>query len=246
MKRSIWLGILLLALPAWAGAEETARSIIQKVDDNQVFGTESFTARMVIHKGKRTLSKDFYGYGKKEGKKSFMEFINPEDKGVKYLKLDDELWIYFPDADDVMKISGHMLRQGMMGSDISYEDMLEDDSLDETYASQRLEDRTVDGRPCYVVELTARKPDASYAKQVLAVDQEWFIPLKLELYARGGRQLKEMTQHDVRKVGSRWVPMKIIIRDLRRKDSETVVEFVKIAFDVPVPAEVFTKAYLKR
>ena len=240
------LAVLCLALPGWAGAAVTAESIIDKVDENQTFDTEAFEATMVIRKGDRTLTKTFYGYGRWEGKTSFMAFTNPEDRGVKYLKRDDELWIYFPDADDVMKISGHMLRQGMMGSDISYEDMLEEESLEETYASRRLEDEVVDGRPCYVVELTAKKPDVAYAKQRLAVDRTWYIPLRLELYARGGRKLKEMTQEDVERVGDRWVPRKVTIRDLRRRDSETVVTFDEIAFDVAVPDRVFTLGYLQR
>ena len=194
LKHVITLSLLLYLLPAMSQASETAKSIIEKVDKNQVFVTEKFTATMVITKGKRTLTKQFYGYGKKEGMKSFMEFTNPEDNGVKYLKMDDELWIYFPDADDIMKISGHMLRQGMMGSDISYEDMLENDSIDEQYDAKLLEDKKVGDRDCYVVELIAKKPDVTYEKQVIVVDKNWFIPLEIELYARGGRLLKKMSQ----------------------------------------------------
>lgn len=244
MKRGVWLGILLLCLPA--AAEETADSIIRKVDDNQVFTTEAFTARMTIRKEDRTLTKTFYGYGQREGMRSFMEFTNPEDRGVRYLKLGDELWIYFPDADDVLKISGHMLRQGMMGSDISYEDMLENERILDVYSARRLEDETVGGRDCYVVELTAKRPDAAYARQRLAVDKAWFIPLRLDLFARGGRLLKKMTQEDVTRIGDRWVPRTVVIRDMRRRDSETRIVFEKIAFDVALPDQVFTKAHLKR
>ncbi|MBN1595984.1 outer membrane lipoprotein-sorting protein [candidate division FCPU426 bacterium] len=246
MRHVITLSLLLYLLPAHSRAAETASDIIRKVDGNQVFSTETFKAKMVIAKDKRTLTKTFYGYGQKQDMKSFMEFTNPEDKGVKYLKLDDELWIYFPDADDVMKISGHMLRQGMMGSDISYEDMLENDSIEEKYDSRLLEDKQVDGRECYVVELQAKKPDVTYDKQVIVVDKVWYIPLEIELYARGGRLLKTMKQSEVQKLGERFVPMRITIRDMRRRNSQTVVTFEEIAFDGKVPAKVFTKGYLKR
>ena len=54
-----------------------------------------------------------------------MTYLKPRrDKGTKMLKLGDDLWIYMPNVDRVQKISGHMLRQGMMGSDLSYEDMM--------------------------------------------------------------------------------------------------------------------------
>jgi outer membrane lipoprotein-sorting protein len=247
MKRVITAALLLYLLPAMSHAtSETANSIIKRVDKNQVFETEKFKATMVITKGKRTLTKKFYGYGKTEGMKSFMEFTNPEDKGVKYLKMDDELWIYFPDADDVMKISGHMLRQGMMGSDISYEDMLENESIDEQYDAKLLEDRKVGDRDCYVVELVAKKPDVTYEKQVIVVDKGWYLPVEIELYARGGRLLKKMSQTDVKKIGSRQIPTTVTIKDMRKKNSQTIITFDEINFDVKLPAKIFTKGNLRR
>ncbi len=246
MKKLYILAAAVVLMPLSAPAAETAKSIIQKVDQNQVFTTQEFKAVMTITKGKRRLVKTFFGFGKKDGTKSFMEFTNPEDLGVKYLKIADELWIYFPDADDIMKISGHMLRQGMMGSDISYEDMLENDSIEEKYQSERLEDQKIGERDCFVIKLTAKKPDATYAKQIIFVDQIWFLPLKIELFARGGRLLKTMTQAEVKKIGARWVPNTIHIRDMRKKNSETTITFDEIVFDKKVPARVFTKGYLKR
>jgi len=246
MKRVLMISVLCMLLPGMSWAQMTAKEIIQKIDDNQVFDSQAFKAQMIIQKGKRTLTKTFYGYGKKEGGKSFMEFTNPEDKGVKYLKMDDELWIYFPDADDVMKISGHMLRQGMMGSDLSYEDMLENDSLDEQYASQLKEDVMINDRPCYVVELIAKVPDVSYAKQILFVDKQWYLPVKIEMYARGGRLLKEMIQSKIEKNGNRWVAMEGSIQDKRKRNSMTTFKFTEIEFDKPLPKKIFTKQNLKR
>lgn len=225
---------------------QSAREIIRRVDNNQEFATESFSMKMIIEKGNRKLVKSFYGYGKKMGDQSFMEFTNPEDRGVKYLKIDEELWIYFPDADDIMKISGHMLRQGMMGSDISYEDMMRKEEFDATYDVKLNGSQKVRGADCYVVEMNAKVKKALYAKQVIYVDKNSYVPLKIEMYAKGGRMLKTMEQFDVTKVGNRYLARKIIIKDLRKKDSSTTVEIVKIQFNGQVPAAVFTRRYLRR
>jgi hypothetical protein len=40
------------------------------------------------------------------------------------LRLENQLWIYSPSTDRNIQNSGHMLRQSVMGSDLSYEDML--------------------------------------------------------------------------------------------------------------------------
>ncbi len=242
MKKMVLIILLVpVVLLALSGED-----IIRRVDNNQLFQDQKFTATMIIEKDGRRLVKKFHGYGMNHGKKSFMEFTNPEDRGVKYLKIENELWIYFPDADDIMRISGHMLRQGMMGSDISYEDMMEEERLEERYDITLKGKETVRGRPCYVVELKSVVPDTTYARQVLYVDTTRFVSLKLELYARGGRLIKVMQQMDVRNSRGRWYPAEIVIRDMRRKNSKTTVRFSSMAFNVGVPESVFTKRNLRR
>ena len=61
---------------------------------------------------------------------AFTEYLSPpREKGTKMLKLGDKLWTYSPQTDRVIQISGHMLRQSVMGSDMSYNDMMEDRPL---------------------------------------------------------------------------------------------------------------------
>jgi len=225
---------------------QSAKDIILKVDQNDQFTTEEFSAVMRITKGKKELVKEFTGYGSNNGEKSFIKFINSEDRDVKYLKIKKELWIYFPDADDVMKISGHMLRQGMMGSDISYEDMLESSERDKKYTSKLSGEEETDGRPCYVIELSAKTEDAPYERQVLYIDKELYVGLRMEMYARGGRLIKKMTASEHIKIAGKNVPRKISIQDMRKKNSVTVVEFKKIIFNGQIPANIFTRQMLKK
>ncbi|MDH4199709.1 MAG: outer membrane lipoprotein-sorting protein [Spirochaetia bacterium] len=225
---------------------QSAHDIIRKVDANQDFTSQKFTMRMTIEKGSQKIIKALYGYGKSRGEKSFMEFTNPEDKGVKYLKINDELWIYFPDADDIMKISGHMLRQGMMGSDISYEDMMRREELDKTYSVKLAGSEKIRGADCYIIELDAKIKDALYAKQILYIDKDTFVPLKIEMYARGGRMLKTMEEFNITREGSRYFARKIFIKDLRKKDSSTTVEIMEMQFNINVPDSIFTRRSLRK
>lgn len=241
-KKSILLFFLFPGLLAG----ESAKEIIKRVDQNQQFTTEKFSMKMTIEKGKQKLIKTFYGYGKNMGDQSFMEFTNPEDRGVKYLKIKDELWIYFPDADDIMKISGHMLRQGMMGSDISYEDMMRQEELEDTYEVTLKGSEKIRGTDCHVIELVAKVKDAMYAKQVLYIDKNTYVPLKIEMYAKGGRMLKTMEQFNVVKIGNRYLARSIVIKDLRKVDSSTTVEVTDLQFNVQIPDAVFTRRNLRR
>lgn len=238
--------LIILLTPFVKGYALSAEDIIARIDYNQDFHTQYFKARMIIEKGGRKLLKSFYGYGYKMGEKSFLEFDNPEDRGVKYLKLKQELWIYFPEADDILKISGHMLKRGMMGSDISYQDMLETEKLLDLYQAMLLPDAERDGKKYFQVELKAIKESASYARQLVYVDKKHFVPVYIEQYAQGGRLLKKIEQKDLRLIQGKYLPWQVTIRDMRRSDSRTTVIFDKMVFNVKLNPKYFYKSNLRR
>lgn len=84
------------------------------------------------------------------------------------LKLEDKLWMYSPSTDRTIQISGHMLRQSVMGSDLSYEDMMEDPKLTNHYHAQVTDEQAVDGRECWILQLTASQ-DVSKQGQSLGL-----------------------------------------------------------------------------
>ncbi len=223
-----------------------SQEILKKIDENLVYNTIKAEAIMSIERDNKRIIKEFIIYGKKQGNKFFIEFKNPEDIGVKYLKIGNELWIYFPDADDIMKISGHMLRQGMMGSDLSYEDLLSDEELKAKYESSITGDTLYNGKKCYILELKAKKEDVTYYKEILIVDKEIFIPYEIELFTKSGRMIKKIKEEEIKNFNGRFFPTKISIIDLRRKNSITKIEYKEIYFDIDIKEDIFTKQNLKR
>lgn len=235
--------LFLFASPAFT---ITADQIIARLDANQEFGSQKFKTTMKIQKGRRTLVKNMEGYGSANGKKSFIRFTNPEDLNVRYLKLVNELWIYFPAADDVLKISGHMLRQGMMGSDISYEDMIESGELEDKYEATLLGEETVDGQDCYKLQLVAKTKDVTYQKQIVYVHKTYFVAVRVEMFARGGRLLKKMRAKNIQKIGGRYMARTIEFQDMRRRNSLTIIENEEVQFNVNIPDGTFSRRNLGR
>ena len=84
--------------------------------------------------------------------KAFTEYTYPaREAGSKMLKIDDRLYIYSPQTDRIIQISGHMLRQPVMGSDMSYNDILEDKPLNDIYKSTLEGEELINERKCYIV-----------------------------------------------------------------------------------------------
>ncbi|MBP7096528.1 MAG: outer membrane lipoprotein-sorting protein [Spirochaetia bacterium] len=231
------------AFSAFAQAAPTAAEILAKVDANEKFSSIEYEGRMELVLAGKTRVKTMKAVAL-GADKAFIEFTNPEDRGVRYLKLGDELWMYFPKEDDTVKISGHLLREGMMGSDVSYEEALESDSLSEIYDAVVKGREDYEGRPVWVLELAAKKSSATYARQILRVDAERYVTLSAELYAKSGKLLKISRTLEVRLIGTRWYPVKVELSDKLRKDSRTTFELVSIKLDVPVDPKRFSLSEL--
>jgi hypothetical protein len=179
-------------------------------------------------------------------KKAFAEFTNPEDKGTKYLKLADELWIYFPDAEEPVKISGHMLRESMMGSDFSYEDALENEELIKKYSVNVIGSEVINKSDCYILELNAKDKKVTYAKRKIWVDKEKFVVMKTQLFALSGKLLKEATMEDIRKYGDRYFATKLTMMNKLLKNSATIFEMTEIYFNAKIRDGIFSKRSLER
>lgn len=245
-KLSMFLAIMFFCAAAVSGAGITAKQILEKVDNNFLADNHVSVSLMMIkgRRGTRTIKAKSWTQGID---KAFTEYLAPaREKGTKMLKLKDELWIWSPEADRVIRIAGHMLRQSVMGSDASYEDFMEDPRLTNIYKAVLAGMEKIDGRPCYVLKLTAKKEGVSYYSRKLWVDKERFLPLKEERYAKSGKLLKVVKITEVFKAGKRWYPKKMFYKDALKsgKGTEFVIESIK--FNVKIPPYLFTKAALRR
>jgi outer membrane lipoprotein-sorting protein len=244
MKKSIIL--VLLGISYMSFTEPDAKLILDKVDKNMSSKNRVFESEMIIHgrRSSRTVTAKSYSEG---NKKSFTEYLSPpREKGTKMLKLENQLWIYSPSTDRIIQISGHMLRQSVMGSDLSYEDMMDNRKLTEIYSAKVAGSETIEGRNTYILELAAIVDDAAYHSQKVWIDVERFVPLKQEMYAKSGQLLKRVTLTDVKQLQGRWFPMSMVYKDMLKDGDGTEFRLTGVKFDLSIPEYIFTKAALKQ
>ncbi|RLD83739.1 MAG: outer membrane lipoprotein-sorting protein [Bacteroidetes bacterium] len=244
MKKIITI-ILFSSLTVSLSAQ-TADEILKKVDKNMSAANRVVESTMTIHgkRNSRTMTSRSYSVGDKQ---SFTEYLSPaREKGTKMLKLEDKLWIYSPSTDRTIQISGHMLRQSVMGSDFSYEDMMDDRKLTDTYTATVTGNEEMDGRKVFVLKLIAKVSDVAYHSRKIWIDTEKFVPLKEELFAKSGQLLKRSTLSEVQKLQGKWFPMKIVYKDMLKQGKGTEMHISSIKFNQKIPSYIFTKAALKQ
>lgn len=257
MKSRRLVTAVALALPMWvpgglwigsqaAAQEVTGEWILQRVDDNMASGTKISRSKMIIQGrgGSRSVESQSWIRGTEE---SFTEYLAPpRERGTKMLKLSDRLWTFFPSTDRTILIAGHMLRQSVMGSDLSYEDLMEDPHLFDMYTADILREEIFADRPCWVLRLEAKDTSPAYHAREMWVDRERFVPLKENRFAKSGKLLKTTEVRRVERQGDRWVAREMLFKDVLKSGEGTVFIIESIEFDAEIPSHLLTKAALRR
>jgi outer membrane lipoprotein-sorting protein len=246
MKDRWWLVVALGWTMAVSGAAPDGDAILAAVDRNIGSDTKVSTARMVIEgrRGSRTVLFKSWIRGMDESSTEYLD--PPRERGVKMLKLGDQLWAYYPATDRTIKISGHMLRQSVMGSDLSYEDLMEDPLLSGLYDPQVEGEEVVLERPCWVLHLTAKRDDLAYDSRKMWVDKERFVILREHRFAKSGKLLKTTDVMEVAEIDGRWIGKTVEFKDALKSGGGTRFVIDTIEFDAVIPEHMFTKAVLRK
>ena len=246
MTPSWFLCLWVIPVGVLAAQAPSGDEILRQVDRNMFAESRIVVSQMIIHGRRETRTVEARSW-QRGTTDAFTEYLAPaREKGTKMLKLGGDLWTYSPATDRIIMISGSMLRQSVMGSDLSYEDMMEDPRLDRDYAATVSGTDTVDARGCWVVDLRATHEGLAYETRKVWVDRERFVPLREDLFARSGRLLKTMRLSDVVPLQGRWVPRHMVYKDVLKEGQGTEFVIVSLEFDAPVPGYLFSKAALRR
>jgi len=249
MKKKLIILLILIQLPYLLSSQQSdqeASNIIEKIDKNMFSKTQIVTSEMIVYgkRKKRVIRSKGYSMGKEN---NFTEYLSPErEKGTKMLKLDNRLWIYSPGTDRTIQLSGHLLRQSVMGSDLSYEDMMEERKLSEVYDAKIVKDGNFNDSPVWIMDLISKVDGLAYHKRTLWIDKTKFVPLKENLYAKSGTLLKTTIFSNIRKIDTRWYPMKINYKDMLKDGKGTDFVIIDISFDTYIPKDYFSKNMLKK
>lgn len=253
---AVSLMLLSLVLPAVLAAEPTAQQILDSVTGSAAFttsGEATVEMKVVSKRGHEKVHRvDLYRFDDGRGTtKQLVVFTAPADvKGTKFLSINttksEQMWLYLPAVGRERVIAGSAVKGKFMGTDFTFEEIGGDiAAYAKDYKPVRQRDKTVSGRSCYVLQLTAKAAKSEYSSITMAVDKDSRIPLHVEFYNRSKRLAKELTSSDLRRNNKgEWQPYLITMRDVG-SGSTTTVRILKSTAKA-VSDEFFTLRYLRR
>jgi len=242
MRTLVTVAALLVA-PALFAAAPTAEDIVGRLQANQVFSTSRLQGLMTVTDRFGTKETRFVSYARGDAE-ALIEFTSPEEKGQKILRTKDEIYLFYPDAEEVIRLQGSAFRDAVQGSDMSYEDLTGGKTLLETYRVSLEGTETVDGAECYRIRMEAKTRNVAYPVQVMWVDPKLWSARKVQQFSLAGKLLKEISIGSFQAVAGRTVATRMVLEDKLKKNSRTVFTIGKIEVDIPLDPKLFTLEHL--
>jgi len=229
---------------------QTGFEIATMVDEKPTPMDMSNKTKMILTNSKgKSRSNAMISKSMDGNKKQLIWFLEPkDDKGVAFLKIehdnkDDEMRMWLPAFKKVRRISSKKKGDAFMGSDLSYED-LSSRNLDKSVYT-RLDDETINGVDCFVLEITPKKEaKSSYSKHTSWIDKNSLMAVKEESYDKSGA-LKKKKEFSYREMKGYFVMKRVFVEDVQ-KNRTTEVAFEDVKVDTGIKENLFQEKNLKR
>ncbi len=174
-----------------------------------------------------------------------------KDRGQTTLRRRNEMWLWMPKVERVIKIPATMMHSAWQGSDFTYEDIVKADSIVKDYTHKLLSTRKETDRTVYRIEATP-KPDAPVVwgkviSEIALYDADQaVVGLREEDYSERGELIRTITLSDIKMLGGRRVPARLECLPATKKGRRTTLQYQELEFDIPLGDDFFSYQRLQK
>ncbi len=245
---------LLLSVPASAAAPAAEPSIHDLIDKaNKALRGDSSHGRltMTIETPEWKRSLEIEGWNK-DRTFAFIVIRSPaKERGNTTLRRVNEMWVWLPKVERVIKIPPTLMHSAWQGSDFTYEDIVKADSIVKDYTHKLLSTTKEKDRTVYHIEATP-KPDAPVVWGKVLTDVALYdedqsvIPVNELDYSERGELIRTITLSDVKIMSGRRVPARLECVPAKKKGQRTYLQYSELEFDVPLTDAFFSYQRLQK
>ncbi|WP_406665828.1 outer membrane lipoprotein-sorting protein [Gallaecimonas sp. GXIMD1310] len=253
-SRHLWPALLMLAMaaltmPATAAASEGThpdpKALIKQTLDNWRGQSSYSLVTMTVHRPdwQRTMTMRSWTRGEDD---SLVRFTAPaKDAGNATLKLADDMWIFNPKLNQIIKLPASMMAQSWMGSDFSYNDLAKANDILTQYHHHMVSVRQQDGHTLYTIAALPKADAATvWGKQVITLRDDGVL-LGEQFFDQDMKLVKSMTTTKVGLLGGRPFPIVMVMKKADKQDSWTRIDYLQAHFNVAIPDALLTKSNLR-
>lgn len=244
---ALFLHLALAASGAAADDVPTPREILDRVDDlyrgRSAHGTMSM--RVSTEHWRRDMRLEFWTEG---ADKTLLRILAPQkERGVATLRAEGGLWNYLPRVNQLIRLPPTMMAASWMGSHFTNDDLVKQSRMAEDYDFATTFTGERDGVP--VAEITCLPKAGApvvWGKILVTVRSDDWTPRSVRYFDEDLAPTRTLTFSDFRRIDGRLRPRVARMTPAGRQQEFTELRFEEIAFDVPVPAGLFSLRNLQR
>jgi outer membrane lipoprotein-sorting protein len=234
----------MLALLLMLAAAPAAEEILRNADRSILGDSAAYQLRMTISRtGKADRVVEMNGFKKGDTLGLARYTLPAKERGTAYLRSGDSTWLYLPSAEKVVRVGP---KQNFAGGDFSNGDIFRL-SLLRDYVPTLVAEEEKDGLRAYKLELKAKDRSIAYDRVVYWVRADGtFFPVRADYYTISGKRLKTLMAAEVRSIGGRTRPTRLVMESALESGSRTLLEFLKIDDAAKLDDRMFTPSALER
>lgn len=246
MKNILLVGFFLLGMAVFSYGQ-TAKEVVQKMDDNAFGGRIKSNMKMTIVRPKWSRTMEFKSWADGADYSLILVTAPAREKGITYLKREREMWNFQPSIDRTIKMPPSMMTQSWMGSDFKNDDLVRQSSVVKDYQHKMLGKETLDGRECYKIEMIPNE-DAPvvWGKVILWIDTKNYLNLKTEHYDEDDDLVDTSYGQNVKELGGRLLPTKMVLVPADEEGHKTIMEYTSLEFEAKFEDRFFSTQNMKR
>ncbi len=245
MKRFLILCLVLfLVIPLWSqNADQIVKKAYYKTEGQSQYAYMEM--KIIRPSWTRTIKFKFVSEGTK---KALVLITSPaNERGQTFLLYNNQLWMYNPTINSLIKLGPSMLSQGWMGSDYSNDQLLHEGSIIDDYTHKIIGSEQINGHDCWKILLTPKKNSSVvWGKQILWIDKHDFIILKQQLFDQDGYLVKTQTASAVKVMDGRKIPTVFTVIPNDNPDQKTVMTILQIKFNIRIPKRFFSLQNMRK
>lgn len=246
MKHFCFLFLICFTFPlALFAGEPTIADIVNHVDKLYRSSTSYGEMEMQIETPdfKRTMKLKTWSEGMK---KTFITILEPKkDAGTSTLRVDNEMWNFFPNINKVMKVPPSMMMGSWMGSDFTNDDLVKESTLLDDYTSKFAANPP--DKEHYYIELTPKANTATvWGKIVVKVAKANLMPVTQEYFDEKGKKIRVMNFKEIKELGGKKIPTVMELVSLTKQGNRTMIIYKDAKFDIKLEDDVFSLRNLQK
>lgn len=175
--------------------------------------------------------------------KTLLKINSPKkDAGISTLRVDNNMWNYFPKINKTIKVPPSMMMGSWMGSDFTNDDLVKESTFKNDYLA---EFKPYENANKYLVVLTPMENTASvWGRVELIIDKKTKIIEKQFSYSERGDLSRTTEFTNVRSISGKTIPTEMILSSHAKNKSKTTVKYIDAEFDKPIKDSFFSKRNL--